>query len=215
MRVVLASTSPARLALLRQAGVRPETRAPAVDEDAEVAAESVRRAQPLSPQEHVQLLADRKAAAVAAVLSAEDPSMDGVVIGGDSMFELDGSLSGKPLTAANARERWDRMRGRTGVLHSGQTVIRLRPGATPQRAAAVAAAAVTFAADITDQERDAYIATGEPLEVAGAFTLDSLGAPFIVRVDGDPSTVVGMSLSTLRRLFAELGVSWTSLWSAP
>ena len=215
MRVVLASTSPARLALLRQAGVRPETRAPGVDEDSVVAAEAARRTQPLSPQEHVQLLADRKAAAVAATLVAEDPAVEGVVIGGDSMFELDGALSGKPLTAANARERWDRMRGRTGVLHSGHTVLRLRPGSAPQRAAAVAAAAVTFAADITDEERDAYIATGEPLGVAGAFTLDSLGAPFIVRVDGDPSTVVGMSLSTLRRLFAELGVSWTSLWSAP
>ncbi len=212
--MVLASTSPARLALLRQAGVHPETRAPGVDEDAVIATAAARRAQ-LSPQEHVQLLADRKAAAVAAALTAEDPAIDGLVIGGDSMFELDGALSGKPHTPANARERWNRMRGRTGVLHSGHTVLRLRPGTAPQRAAAVAAATVTFAADITDEERDAYIATGEPLGVAGAFTLDSLGAPFIVRVDGDPSTVVGMSLSTLRRLFLELGVSWTSLWAAP
>lgn len=213
--MVLASTSPARLALLRQAGVHPETRAPGVDEDAAVAAEAARRARPLSPQEHVQLLADRKAAAVAAGLTAEDPAIEAVVIGGDSMFELDGVLSGKPLTPAQARERWNRMRGRTGVLHSGHTVLRLHPGAAPHRAAAPAAAAVTFAADITDEERDAYIATGEPLGVAGAFTLDSLGAPFVVRVDGDPSTVVGMSLSTLRRLFTELGISWTSLWSAP
>jgi septum formation protein len=105
------------------------------------------------------------------------------------------------------------MRGRTGVLHSGHSVVRLCPGAPPREAHAVAAASVTFADDVTDAEIAAYVATGEPLLVAGAFTVDSLGGAFISRVDGDPSTVVGMSLSTLRVLCRELDVTWTDLWS--
>ncbi len=98
------------------------------------------------------------------------------------------------------------------MLHSGHSVFRLRPGSEPVEATAVAEAAVTYADDVTDEEIAAYVASGEPLLVAGAFTVDSLGGPFITRVDGDPSTVVGMSLSTLRRLTTELGVRWTDLW---
>src|SRR5690606_12274869 len=103
--------------------------------------------------------------------------------------------------------------GATGILHSGHSVHRVRPGAAPREATASAEARVSFAADVTDAEIDAYIASGEPLKVAGAFTVDSLGGAFITRVEGDPSTVVGMSLSTLRRLVRELGVEWTDLWS--
>lgn len=213
MRVCLASTSPARLMLLRQAGIEPLTLAPEVDEDAVAAAAEAERGAPLPPDELVLLLARAKAADVARRLPERHPDFDGIVIGGDSMFELDGRVHGKPYTAEVARERWERMRGTTGVLHSGHSVFRVRPDAEPAEATAVAEARVTFAADISDAELDAYIASGEPLLVAGAFTVDSLGGAFITRVEGDPSTVVGMSLSTLRSLAAQLGVTWTDLWT--
>lgn len=212
MRVLLASTSPARLMLLRQAGIEPETAAPDVDEDAVVAQVEAEHGT-LAPDAHVLLLARRKAADVAAHVAEDDPDFDGFVIGGDSMFEIDGQVLGKPLTAQRATERWLAMRGRTGVLHSGHSVHRVRPGEDPVEAHAVAAASVSFAPDVTDDEIAAYVASGEPLWVAGAFTVDSLGGPFIERVDGDPSTVVGMSLSVLRRLVRELGVAWPDLWN--
>lgn len=213
MLVCLASTSPARLMLLRQAGIEPRTLAPDVDEDAVIAEVEAAEARRLEADEHVLLLARRKAADVAARVAADDPAFDGIVIGGDSMFEIDGEILGKPHTADVAIRRWRAMRGRTGVLHSGHSVVRVRPGAHPVAADAVAAASVSFAADMTDAEIDAYVASGEPLHVAGAFTIDSLGGPFIERVDGDPSTVVGMSLSTVRTLARELGVSWPNLWN--
>ncbi len=212
MRVCLASTSPARLMLLRQVGIEPTTRSPQVDEEAVIAAVEAAQARTLPPEEHVLLLARRKAADVAATVAAE--GFEGLVVGGDSMFELDGEILGKPYTPEAARARWQSMRGRTGVLHSGHSVFLVRPSADPVEAHAVAAASVTFAADVTDAEIDAYVATGEPLLVAGAFTVDSLGGAFIERVGGDPSTVVGMSLSTLRRLVRELGVEWTTLWNS-
>lgn len=199
--------------LLRQAGIEPLIMPPEVDEEAVIAAVENAEGRVLPPDEHVLLLARRKAADVAARLTLEDPGFDGLVVGGDSMFELDGAVLGKPHTAEKAIARWAAMRGRTGVLHSGHSVFRIVPGAEAREAHAVAAASVTFADDITDAEVHAYVATGEPLHVAGAFTVDSLGGPFIARVEGDPSTVVGMSLSTTRRLVRELGVEWTSLWA--
>lgn len=212
MRVCLASTSPARLMLLRQAGIEPLTQSPGVDEDAVAAAAATERGAELAPADLVLLLARAKAGDVAQRL-AEDGSFDGIVIGGDSMFELGGRVYGKPYTAEEATRRWQEMRGATGILHSGHSVFRVSPGAAPVEATATAEAAVTFAEDITDAEIAAYVASGEPLLVAGAFTVDSLGGAFITRVDGDPSTVVGMSLSTVRRLAADLGVTWTDLWS--
>jgi septum formation protein len=212
MRVCLASTSPARLMLLRQFGIRPLTVAPDVDEEAVVAAVEAAEERVLAPDEHVLLLARRKAADVAARLADDIPGFDGIVIGGDSMFELDGEVLGKPHTPENAAARWHAMRGRTGVLHSGHAVVRLSPGTAPREVHGIAAASVTFASDVTDAEIDAYVASGEPLHVAGAFTVDSLGGAFITRIDGDPSTVVGMSLSMLRDLVRELGVEWTDLW---
>jgi septum formation protein len=218
MQVCLASTSPARLMLLRQAGIEPLTIAPGVDEEAVIADTQAREARTLSPAEHVLLLARLKAADVARRVRAAHPGFDGVVIGGDSMFELDGVVYGKPYTAEAATERWRGMRGRTGVLHSGHSVFRVAADAAGAEglpeAHAVAEAAVTFASDVEDDEIAAYVATGEPLHVAGAFTVDSLGGAFIERVEGDPSTVVGMSLSTIRRLVRELGVSWPDLWSS-
>jgi septum formation protein len=197
--------------LLRQVGIEPETQAPGVDEDAVVAAVEQSEGRTLSPDEHVLLLARRKAADVAASVRERDPDFDGIVIGGDSMFAFGGEVLGKPHRPEVARARWHAMRGGTGILHSGHSVFRLEPGRPAVEAHAVAEASVTFA-DVDDDEIDAYVASGEPLNVAGAFTVDSLGGAFIERVEGDPSTVVGMSLSTLRHLVRELGVSWTSLW---
>ncbi|KYJ97934.1 Maf family protein [Microbacterium sp. CH1] len=211
MRVCLASTSPARLMLLRQAGIEPLTLSPEVDEDA-LAAAAEERMGPVAPADLVLLLARAKAAAVAERLAAEG-TFDGIVIGGDSMFALGERVYGKPYTPEEATRRWQEMRGATGVLHSGHSVFRVSPGAALVEATAVAEAAVTFAEDISDEEIAAYVASGEPLHVAGAFTVDSLGGAFITRVEGDPSTVVGMSLSTVRRLTADLGVRWTDLWS--
>ena len=199
--------------LLRQGGIEPESRAPQVDEEAVIAEVEAAEERLLPAPEHVLLLARRKAADVAHRLRAEDPDFDGVVIGGDSMFALGDEILGKPYTAEAATARWLGMRGRTGVLHSGHSVFRLSPIAEPREAYAVAEASVTFAADVDDDEIAAYVASGEPLLVAGAFTVDSLGGAFIERVEGDPSTVVGMSLSTIRRLVRELGGSWTSLWN--
>jgi len=213
MRVCLASTSPARLMLLRQVGIEPLTLAPQTDEEAVAAEAAAERGAPLPSAELVLLLARAKAADVAHRLAAEQPDFDGLVVGGDSMFELDGRVYGKPYTAQEATRRWHEMRGATGVLHSGHSVFRVSPGAAAREATAIAEASVTFADDISDEEIAAYVATGEPLHVAGAFTVDSLGGAFITRVDGDPSTVVGMSLSTIRRLAGELGVTWTDLWS--
>ena len=211
MQVCLASTSPARLMLLRQAGIEPRTMAPDVDEEAVIAAVEQEGDRRLGADEHVLLLARRKAGDVAARAAAD--GFEGIVIGGDSMFEIDGEILGKPYTPVAATLRWRQMRGRTGMLHSGHSVIRVGGGTPSAEAHAVAAASVSFAADVTDAEIDAYVASGEPLHVAGAFTIDSLGGAFIDRVDGDPSTVVGMSLSTVRRLAGELGVTWTDLWN--
>jgi septum formation protein len=213
MRVCLASTSPARLMLLQQFGIRPLTIAPDVDEEAVIASVESAEGRTLAPHEHVLLLARRKAAEVAARLADDIPDFDGIVIGGDSMFELDGEVLGKPHTPANAIARWHAMRGRTGILHSGHAVVRLSPAGAPREAHAVAEASVTFSGDVTDAEIGVYVASEEPLHVAGAFTIDSLGGAFIERIEGDPSTVVGMSLSALRRLVRELDVEWTELWN--
>lgn len=211
MRLYLASTSPARLTLLRSAGVEPLTISPGVDEPAVVARAEAEHG-PLESAEMVQLLARAKAEAVVGSRVGGEP-IDGLILGGDSMFEVDGVTYGKPHEASIARERWRLQRGRTGVLHSGHWLIDHTGGAAQAAAGAVAEASVTFADDLDDAEIDAYVATGEPQKVAGAFTIDSLGGPFITRVDGDPSTVVGLSLSTLRCLVMRLGYRWTDLWA--
>ncbi|NNC13038.1 septum formation inhibitor Maf [Planctomonas sp. JC2975] len=212
VRLYLASTSPARLALLRSAGVEPLTISPGVDEPATVARAEDVRGVPLGASDMVQLLARAKAEAVVGA-EVDGAAIDGLILGGDSAFEIDGVIYGKPHQPSVARERWHAQRGRTGVLHSGHWLIDHTGGRATRAAGAVATASVTFADDVDDAEIDAYVATGEPLEVAGAFTIDSLGGPFITRVDGDPSTVVGLSLSTLRGLVRRLGYEWTDLWS--
>jgi septum formation protein len=204
VRLVLASTSPARLATLRAAGVEPLTISPGVDEDAVVAA-----AGHLEPAEMVELLARAKAEAVA---ESHGSTIDGLILGGDSAFVIDGIIHGKPHLSEVARERWLRQRGRTGVLYSGHWLIDNRGGQNNAAVGVVTHAEVTFA-DVTDAEIDAYIATGEPLHVAGAFTIDSLGGPFIESIIGDPHTVVGLSLPALRNLVRSFGIEWTDLWN--
>jgi septum formation protein len=180
-RLVLASASPARLSLLRQAGLGPEVVVSDVDESA-VKAPRV--------AEQVALLAAAKAADIA------KRETDALVIGADSLLEFNGKPLGKPDDAAEARDRWRRMSGRSGILHTGQALFDVQDGAVVSRDIAVASTVVYFATP-TPPEIEAYLATGEPLAVAGAFTLDGLGAPFVRRVEGDPAAVVGLSLTVL------------------
>ena len=195
-RLVLASASPARLALMRQAGLTPEVVVSQVDESAVRAARV---------GEQVALLAAAKARAVA------ERETDALVVGADSLLEFRGQPLGKPADVHDARDRWQRMSGKSGVLHTGQALFDVRAGQVVSRDVAVVSTVVHFASP-TPKEIEAYLATGEPLAVAGAFTLDGLGAPFVRRVDGDPAAVVGLSLATLRTQLAKRGLTITDLW---
>jgi septum formation protein len=197
MQLVLASASPARLATLRSAGVEPVVIVSGVDED---------QVDGLPPAELALQLAELKCAAVA---GRDDLPDDALVLGCDSVLELDGESLGKPHDPEEATRRWQAMRGRTGVLHTGHC---LRDTASDRVAAATASTTVEFA-DLTDDEIAAYVATGEPLHVAGAFTVDGIGGAFVTRIEGDHHNVVGVSLPLVRELTAELGRSWTDLWA--
>ena len=192
--IILASASPARLAVLRAAGLEPKVMVSGVDESAFAAG---------TPAELAGLLAQAKAAAVASGLER------GLVIGCDSLLDLDGRALGKPASAAEAAGRWREMSGRTGTLVTGHCLI---DAATGRRADAVAATRVRFGTP-SEQEIAAYVASGEPLAVAGAFTLDGRGGWFVEGIEGDHGTVLGVSLPLLRRLLAELGFSVTDLWT--
>lgn len=220
LRLVLASRSPARLTTLRSAGVDPAVRVSDVDEDA-VLRDAAERYGDLAPVDAVLVLARAKAEEVARVLDAEadadEPVDDGtdadLLVGCDSMLELDGDILGKPRDADDARERWRAMRGRAGVLHTGHWLIDLRhhdDGGTGATLGATASTTVHFA-DLSDAEIDAYVATGEPLHVAGAFTVDGLGGPYVERIEGDHHNVVGISLPLVRELLDEVGVAWHEL----
>jgi septum formation protein len=200
-RLVLASASPARLKTLRAAGIEPAVVVSSVDEDAVVARYGVS-----DPHDVALVLARAKAEDVAAL----DEADDALVVGCDSVLELDGAALGKPDDAADAVRRWESMRGRSGVLHSGHCLC---DTATGHVAAATASTTVHFA-DLTDDEIAAYVATGEPLHVAGAFTVDGLGGAFVTGLEGDHHNVVGVSLPLLRDLVTELGHLWTDLWTA-
>ncbi|MGA5463986.1 Maf family protein [Mycobacterium sp. NPDC050041] len=205
MRVVLGSASVGRLGILRQAGLDPLVIVSGVDEDAVIASLG-----PAAPADVVCALADAKADDVVGRLPG-DVAADCVVIGCDSMLALDGRLHGKPGTADAARLQWHAMAGRAGALHTGHAVLRVRDGETVQKAVESRSTTVHFATP-NEADLDAYVGTGEPLGVAGAFTLDGYGGWFVDRIEGDPSNVIGVSLPLTRRLLDRVGVPVTALW---
>ena len=205
-RLVLASSSPARLALLRSAGIEPEIVLPDTDEPA-LAAKARLENPNLSAQELVGLLAKAKAESVL----HEQSTKGALILGGDSALEFQGEILGKPHEPKVALERWAKLSGNVGVLHSGHYLIDNRDPANPVGAQMVSSTKVFFS-KLSEQEIADYVATGEPLKVAGAFTIDGLGGAFIDRIEGDSHTVVGLSLKVLRELAAGFGVHYPSFW---
>jgi septum formation protein len=193
--LVLASASPARLATLRAAGVEPSVVVSGVDES---------QVTGLPPAGLAQRLAELKCGAV-----ADETGPGRLVLGCDSVLELDGQALGKPSGVADATRRWHAMRGRSGVLHTGHCLHDTTTGA---RATATGSTVVHFA-EVTDDEITAYVESGEPLHVAGAFTVDGLGGAFVTGIEGDYHNVVGLSLPLLRDLLGKLGHAWPDLWS--
>jgi septum formation protein len=191
--LILASGSTARLRLLREAGIDAEVVVSGADETND---------DHLATADLVAVLAERKAATVAATRP------DALVLGCDSMLDLHGSAYGKPATAQEAIELWHELSGQEGMLYTGHWLIDGRSG---RHASGVGATAIRFGTP-SDAEIEAYAATGEPLSLAGAFSIDGLAAPFVDSIDGDPSNVIGLSLPLLRRLLAELGIGITQLW---
>jgi septum formation protein len=195
-RLILASASPARRALLSSAGIDAEVMVSGVDESAVEADDAYTLC---------LALARMKARTVAAQLTADPGAL---VLGCDSVLAFEGEVLGKPASAEEATKRWMMMRGRSGVLHTGHHLTGLVSG---RQAEGVGTTVVHFA-DVTDAEIDAYVATGEPLDVAGAFTIDGRGGAFVDRIEGDPGNVIGLSLPLLRNLLADMDISITELW---
>jgi septum formation protein len=207
VRVVLASASPARLAVLRAAGLDPLVEVSDFDEDGLLAAMP-----DASAETKVTALAAAKATTVARRIADRFP--EAVVLGCDSMLHVNGALVGKPADTAQARARWRAMAGGRGELLTGHAVLRTEDGAIDRVAEGHAVTGVRFA-EPSPAELEAYLSTGEPLAVAGAFTLDGLGGWFVEGIDGDPSNVIGISLPLTRRLLAAVGVAVTDLWARP
>lgn len=207
-RLILASQSPARLKTLRAAGIEPIVRPSGVDEDAVVADATAVHGK-LTAADSALILARAKAESV-----SQDAPADTLVLGCDSVLDLDSIMHGKPRDADDAIQRWRTMRGRQGTLYTGHWLIDRRTHSTAKSTGASAATTVEFA-DLSDEEIQAYVATGEPLNVAGAFTVDGFGGPFITGIDGDYHNVVGLSLPLLRHLLAELELAVTDLWRLP
>ena len=201
-QVLLASASASRYRLLVDSGIKPLVQVSAVDEDAITA-----QLGNISPADLVTELAQAKGKAVASDITVtQDRNL--LIIAADSMLEFDGQMYGKPLTAQMAKTRWQAMRGKSGYLHSGHWICDLVTG---KESTGVAGAQVNFA-DVSDEEIDRYVASGEPLNVAGGFTHEGRSAAFINSINGDVAAVAGMSMILLRQLTAQLGISWTQLW---
>ena len=225
-RLILASASPARRKLLEDSRIAFTVRVSSVDEDAALAtANEQARAQGragLTPAETASLLAQLKAQAVAAELAAEGVR-DALVLGCDSVFEFEGVAYGKPHTAQAARERISAMSGNYGVLHTGHALVDLRglePGAELSATSELPTVSELRSATVhfdtlSPEEIEAYIATGEPLWVAGSFTLDGYGSAFIRGIEGEFHTVVGLSIHALRDMLRRREVAVTELWIAP
>jgi septum formation protein len=207
-RVVLGSASPGRLTVLRQAGIDPLVVVSGVDEDAVIAA----LRPDASPGDVVAALAQAKADRVVGILDAA-VAADCVVIGCDSMLHIDGRLVGKPRSADAARSQWQSMGGRSGQLYTGHCVLRLLEGKESHRVSESSTTTVHFAVP-TAADLEAYIGSGEPLAVAGGFTLDGLGGWFVDRIEGDPSNVIGLSLPLTSTLLHRVGLSVAGLWAA-
>ncbi|RSM42223.1 septum formation inhibitor Maf [Amycolatopsis balhimycina DSM 5908] len=207
MQFVLASQSPARLALLRSAGLDPAVFVSGVDEDAVAAALT-----DPSPPELVAALAAAKAEAVLDKVAATHP--DAVVVACDSMLNIGGQMVGKPGSPDIARRRWAAMAGTSGELLTGHAVVRLDGGTRAKEASGWESTTVRFGTP-SAAEIDAYVASGEPLHVAGGFTIDGLGGWFVEGLDGGHTSVIGISLPLTRRLLAEVGVSVVDLWRPP
>ena len=198
-KIILASQSPARLKILTDAGLSPIVQPSEVDEDA-----VLKGVEAENPEHYVTTLSRAKAEDVAEKTAGDDT----LILGAASALSFEGQILGKPGVSELAIRRWQSMRGRTGFLYSGQTLIDLK---TKRSITRFSATKVWFS-DISDEQIKKYVASGEPLQVAGAFTIDSLGGAFIDRIEGDYHTVVGLSLVELRRMLAELGHDITSLW---
>ena len=214
--LVLGSASPARLTTLLRAGVRPYVLVSDINED-RVVTQAVFRYGELAPEDVALVLARAKCEAVTRLLGGDscpaDAPTGALVLGCDSVLELDGEVHGKPADAAQAFARWKGMRGSSGVLHTAHWLIDERDdrdGGTGATMGTVASTIVHFA-QLSDEEITAYIATGEPLQVAGAFTIDGLGGPFVSGIEGDHHNVVGISLPLLREMLSEVNVSWFDL----
>jgi septum formation protein len=198
--VILASASPARLMLLRSQNIQPIVIASEINE---------KEIEEQYKDSSTEIVVKELSIAKANYVLTNNVSLNsGILIAADSMLEFESQSLGKPLNAENAIARWQKMRGKSGILHTGHTVIRLD---NKQVITRVVSTKVEFA-NVDDKEIIDYVATKEPLNVAGAFTIDSLGAAFVKEVQGDHSNVIGLSLPALREIVRELGLSWTSLW---
>lgn len=209
--LVLASASPARRKVLQGAGLRPVVQVSHVDEDTLL---TKLRARGADPAAQVLALAQAKARAVAGELeTSRCPGEDTLVVGCDSMLEFHGEVLGKPHDPEVALARVRALSGDSGVLHTGHWVMRLRSeAAEPVAEVGRTESTVVHFAQFSEAEVRAYVASGEPLEVAGSFTIDGLGGAFISGIEGDPHNVIGISLPLLRKLAGELGIFWPALW---
>jgi septum formation protein len=208
MQLILASASPARLATLVGAGINPIVRVSHIDEEAIESSMSAS-----TPSEIAQALARAKCEKIIQELAdANELAPNTIIIGCDSVFELNGKPYGKPQNAIEAKSRWQEMMNKTGTLHTGHYITFTNERSQQSSAEATASTQVHLG-ELTEPEMDAYLLTGEPFAVAGGFTLDGFGGAFVQGVTGDPSNVVGISLPTVRNLLQQLGITWTDLWN--